>query len=112
MSLFSIPFAQMIPITVYVWRRLDDGRQISTGMKVVVLLFLSLISGIILLTNIKWHDVEEGKKILVAEGKNKQALATGEIKKERYNRNKYKIQEGNIPEEFIVSDYVDSGTEM
>ena len=83
MSALFIPFAWMIPMTVYVWRRLDDGRQISTGMKVAVLLLLSIISGIILLVNIKWHDVDEGRKILAAEAKNKQALAKGEITKEQ-----------------------------
>lgn len=98
-----IPLAWVIPMTVYVWRRLEDGRQISTGMKVAVLLLVSVISGIILLANIKWHDVDEGRKILVAEGKNKQALATGDITKEQYNRNKFDIQEGKMPEEFNIA---------
>ena len=100
MSALFIPFAWMIPMTVYVWRRLDDGRQIRTGMKVAVLLLLSVISGIILLVNIKWHDVDEGSKILAAEAKNKQALAKGEITKEQYNRNKFNIQEGKELEGF------------
>lgn len=44
-----IPLIWCIPMTVSVFNSLKTGRPISTGMKVCVLIFVSLISGICLL---------------------------------------------------------------
>lgn len=64
---FFIPFAWIIPMTIYIWRRLDDGRRISTGMKVAVFFFYSVLLCIVLSACIEWHDVDEGRKIIEAE---------------------------------------------
>lgn len=44
-----VPLAWCIPITVSIFTSLRDSRPISTGMKVCVLLFVNLVSGICLL---------------------------------------------------------------
>ena len=44
-----IPLAWCIPITVTVFRRLNYGEPIGTGLKVCTLLFVNLIAGICLL---------------------------------------------------------------
>ena len=44
-----IPLAWCIPMTVSIFKKLDAGEPISTGMKVCTLLFVSLISGICML---------------------------------------------------------------
>lgn len=44
-----IPLAWCLPITISVFNSFRDRRPISTGMKVCVLLFVSLIAGICLL---------------------------------------------------------------
>lgn len=44
-----IPLLWTIPMTVSVFRSLDSGRQIGNGLRVCVLLFTSLIAGILLL---------------------------------------------------------------
>ncbi|MBE7018110.1 MAG: zinc-ribbon domain-containing protein [Ruminococcaceae bacterium] len=44
-----IPLAWCIPMTVSVFHSFRDNKPISTGMKVCVLLFVNLISGILLL---------------------------------------------------------------
>ena len=44
-----IPLAWCLPMTISVFHSFRDKRPISTGMKVCVLLFVSLISGILLL---------------------------------------------------------------
>lgn len=44
-----IPLAWCLPMTISVCRSMRDNRPIGTGMKVCVLLFVSIIAGIILL---------------------------------------------------------------
>ena len=44
-----IPLAWCIPITVAIFRRLNNGEPIETGLKVCALLFVNLIAGICLL---------------------------------------------------------------
>lgn len=44
-----IPLAWCIPMTVSVFKSLNEGRPIGTGMKVCVLLFVNLIAGVCLL---------------------------------------------------------------
>ena len=44
-----IPLAWCIPMTVSIFRKLDSGEPISTGLKVCTLLFVNLIAGILLL---------------------------------------------------------------
>lgn len=44
-----IPLAWCIPITVCVFKALNEGRPIGTGLKVCSLLFVSLIAGICML---------------------------------------------------------------
>ena len=44
-----IPLAWCIPMTVSVFRSLDSGVPISTGMKVCTLLFVNLVAGICML---------------------------------------------------------------
>ena len=44
-----IPLAWCIPMTVSVFKSLDEGRPISTGMKVCTLLFVNTIAGICML---------------------------------------------------------------
>jgi hypothetical protein len=44
-----IPLAWCIPMTVSIFRKLDSGEPIGTGLKVCTLLFVNLIAGILLL---------------------------------------------------------------
>ena len=44
-----IPLIWLIPMTVHVFKKLDNNEPISTGVKVCVLLFCNIIAGIILL---------------------------------------------------------------
>lgn len=44
-----IPLAWCIPITVSIFKKLDSGEPISTGLKVVTLIFVNMIAGICLL---------------------------------------------------------------
>ena len=44
-----LPLAWCIPMTVSVFRKMDHGETVGTGMKVCVLLFVNLIAGIMLL---------------------------------------------------------------
>ncbi len=44
-----IPLAWCIPITVSIFKKLDSGEPISTGLKVAALLLVNLIAGICLL---------------------------------------------------------------
>lgn len=44
-----IGLAWCIPITVSIFNSLNEGRKISTGMKVCTLLFIGLVPGILLL---------------------------------------------------------------
>ena len=44
-----LPLAWCIPMTVSVFKSLDEGRAISTGMKVCSLLFVNTIAGICML---------------------------------------------------------------
>ena len=46
---FLIPLAWMIPLTVHVFKKLNQSQPISTGVKVCVLLFCNLVAGILLL---------------------------------------------------------------
>jgi hypothetical protein len=46
---FLIPLAWCIPITVSIFRKLNSGEPIDTGLKVCALLFVNLIAGILLL---------------------------------------------------------------
>ncbi len=46
---FLIPLAWCIPMTVVIFRKLDAGEPVGTGMKVCTLLFVSLIAGVLLL---------------------------------------------------------------
>lgn len=43
------PLLWTVPMTVSVFRSLDKGRQISNGLRVCVLLFTSLVAGVLLL---------------------------------------------------------------
>lgn len=56
---FIVPLAWCIPMTVTVFRKLDAGEPMTTGFKVCVLLFVSLISGIILLVK----DDQKGDRV-------------------------------------------------
>ena len=44
-----IPLAWTLPLTITTWNKLDRGEPISTALKVVDLIFVSLIAGIFLL---------------------------------------------------------------
>ena len=44
-----IPLAWCIPITVSIFRKLNDGEPIGAGLKVAALLLVNLIAGILLL---------------------------------------------------------------
>lgn len=44
-----IPLAWCIPITVSVFKSLNTGRPVGTGMKICTLIFVSLVAGICLL---------------------------------------------------------------
>ncbi len=44
-----IPLAWCIPMTVSIFRKLNSGEPIGTGLKVCTLLFVNLIAGILLL---------------------------------------------------------------
>ena len=44
-----IPLAWCIPITVSIFRKLNSGEEIGTGLKVCALLFVNMIAGILLL---------------------------------------------------------------
>ena len=46
---FIIPLAWTIPLTVHVFNQLNSNQPIKTGVKVCVLIFCSLIAGILLL---------------------------------------------------------------
>ena len=47
---FLISLSWTIPMTVIFFKKIKNGERIGTGFKVCILLFVSLISGIILLT--------------------------------------------------------------
>ena len=49
MGWLIIPLAWCIPMTVSIFRKLKNGEEISTGMKVCTLLFVSVVSGVCLL---------------------------------------------------------------
>ena len=44
-----IPLAWCIPMTVSIFRKLNSGEPIGTGLKVCTLLFVNLVAGILLL---------------------------------------------------------------
>ena len=44
-----IPLAWMIPMTVYYYKSIKNKESVSTGFKVCTLIFVSLISGILML---------------------------------------------------------------
>ena len=44
-----IPLAWCIPMTVSIFRKLNEGEPIGTGLKVCTLLFVNLVAGILLL---------------------------------------------------------------
>ncbi len=44
-----VPLAWCIPITVSIFRKLNSGEAIGTGLKVCTLLFVNLVAGILLL---------------------------------------------------------------
>lgn len=46
---YLVPLVWNIPLTVHVFKRLNKGAPISTGIKICVLLFCNLIAGILLL---------------------------------------------------------------
>ena len=43
-----IPLAWCIPMTVHYYRAVKDGRDVSVGFKVCVLLFVNLLAGILM----------------------------------------------------------------
>ena len=49
LGMFLIPLAWCIPMTVSIFRKLNSGEPIDTGLKVCTLLFVNLIAGILLL---------------------------------------------------------------
>ena len=49
MGLWLLPLAWCIPMCVSVFKSIDAGRPISTGMKICTLLFVNTIAGICLL---------------------------------------------------------------
>lgn len=44
-----VPLAWMIPLTIKVYNHVYKGEELTTGMKVVILLFVSLLGGLFLL---------------------------------------------------------------
>ena len=44
-----LPLAWCIPITVSIWKKLERGESIGTGLKICTLIFVSLVSGVCLL---------------------------------------------------------------
>ena len=48
-GMFLIPLIWAIPMTIVLFRRMNNGEPIGVGFKVCTLLFLSLIGGILLL---------------------------------------------------------------
>lgn len=48
-GMLIVPLAWCLPITISLFNRMNNKQQISTGLKVCTLLFVSLISGILLL---------------------------------------------------------------
>lgn len=48
-GLSIIPLAWMIPMTVYYYKSIKNKESVSTGFKVCTLIFVSLISGILML---------------------------------------------------------------
>lgn len=51
LGIYIIPLAWCIPMTISVWKSLNEHRPISTAMKICVLLFVNTISGILLLVD-------------------------------------------------------------
>lgn len=49
LSLFFVPLFWCIPLTVVVWKKLNNNEYIGTGTKICILLFVSMLSGILLL---------------------------------------------------------------
>ena len=49
LSLFLIPLAWCIPMTMAYWKKLKTGEPISVGFKICTLLFVNTIAGILML---------------------------------------------------------------
>lgn len=48
-GLLLIPLAWMLPITIMVFSRINNNKEIGVGLKICALLFVNVISGILLL---------------------------------------------------------------
>lgn len=48
-GVFLIPLAWMIPMTVYIYKAMNDEVELTVGFNVCVLLFVNTVAGILLL---------------------------------------------------------------